>query len=95
MTLHKIDLDTGRFLCDVIVGDDPPIEASALSPAYIATPIPDGMREPRWTGTEWVEEWQGEEEPEPTEPQPTEIEKLKLRQDATENALLFLMDLTT
>ena len=53
MTLHKIDIGTGRYLCDVIVGDDPPIEASALSPAYIVTPIPEGMTPERWNGTAW------------------------------------------
>ena len=31
--------------------------------------------------------------PEPVEPELTDIEKLKIRQDATEDAILFLMDM--
>ena len=90
MTLHKIDLGTGRYICDVIVGDDPPIEASALSPAYIATPIPDGMREPRWTGTEWVEEYVQVDVEMPTTPMPTAEEALRQRMLDAEAALIEL-----
>ena len=53
MIVHKIELETGRYICPVNVGDMSPEEAAALSPAYIVTPIPEGMIPERWDGTAW------------------------------------------
>lgn len=57
MIVHKIDIHTGMCVGDVNVGDLSPTEASALSPAYIVTPIPDGMIPSlcRWDGEQWAE----------------------------------------
>ena len=55
MIVYTIDPETGRYICPVNVGDMTPEDAAALSPAYIVTPIPEGMIAPRWDGTQWVE----------------------------------------
>lgn len=88
--LHKIDLETGLFVEDVILDTVPVLDDGTPDPAYIVTPCPDGFYWPCWDGEQWVE---GGQTPEPVEPELTELEKLKLRQDATENAVLFLMDM--
>ena len=53
MIVHKIELETGRYICPVNVGDMSPEEAGALSPAYIVDEIPDGMIPDRWNGEAW------------------------------------------
>lgn len=88
MLYRKID-DAGLFLEDVITDTVPTLEDGTVDPHYIEIPCPSGFYHPKWTGAEWVE---GGTPPEPVPEEPSEIEKLKLRLQATEDAMLFLMD---
>ena len=71
MIVHKIDIETGNWTRDVNVGNLSPVEAAALSPAYILAPIPDGMipSHCRWDGEQWAEyiteEYSSDETPQP------------------------------
>lgn len=99
MQFVKIDPVTGVFIDDVILDIIPALDDGALDPAYIAAPVPAyaGFYWPRWNGEKWVEGRTAEEiaaiQAAAQEHELTDIEKLKLRQDATENAVLFLMDM--
>lgn len=97
MQFMKIDLSTGLFVEDVVFEIVPRITDGSPDPAYVSTPCPAGFYLPRWDGEKWVEGRTAEEiaaiQAEVQEHELTDIEKLKLRQDATENAVLFLMDM--
>lgn len=57
MVLRKINPLTGRYIEDVIFGDDPPLDMSSLSRTYIATPIPIEIKIPRWDGNKWIDDF--------------------------------------
>lgn len=82
MKFVRIVDENGLFISDEFVDE--------LTEFTIETPCPAGFYLPKWDGEKWVE---GGEKPEPQPIELTEIEKIKLRQDATEDALLFLMDM--
>lgn len=99
MLWRRIDTETGMFIEDVILDVPPLLEDGTPDPAYIETPVPPdaGFYHPRWDfdAGEWVEGLTPEEiaarQNQPVEL--SEVEKLKIRQDAAENAILFLMDM--
>lgn len=57
MVLHKINPLTGRYVEDVILGDDSPVDVSDLSPVYVSTPIPPEIKVPHWNGTSWLDDY--------------------------------------
>ena len=101
MVWRKVDPETGIFLEDVVL-DEPPVLADGTpDPAYIEMPVPQdaGFYHARWdfAAGVWVEGLTPEEIAERLADAPpaelSELEKLKIRQDASENAILFLMDM--
>lgn len=95
----KISPENGLFVEDVIIESFPVLEDGTIDPVYINIPVPSnaGFYCPRWDGEKWVEGRTPEEIAAilaaAQEHELTDIEKLKIRQDATENAVLFLMDM--
>lgn len=96
---RKID-DKGFFIEDVILEDVPFVYDEDYNkipdPNHISTPVQNGLYRPRWTGTEWVEGLTKDEIDtikNEVKVEPSELDILKARQDATEDALLFLMDI--
>ena len=93
MRLVKINLETGLWIEDVLCDTAPLLDDGNPDPQYKTPPTQgvDYTYWPRWDGEKWVE---GGTAPEPVEPELTDVEKLKIRQDATEDAVLFLMDMS-
>ncbi len=88
-----VDSKTGLFIRD-------DFECALETEVALDVPPAQGFGWPRWDGEKWVEGRTPEEiaaiqaaQEQEQEHELTDIEKLKLRQDATENAILFLMDM--
>lgn len=88
----RINPDTGLFIEDCILEAIPMLEDGGLDPAYVAELVPPGLYWPRrnFETNTWEE---GGIPPDPVPPELSEIDKLKIRQDVTEGAILFLMDM--
>jgi len=57
MIVRKVNPLSGRYVEDVFIGDDPPVDVSTLSPIYIVMPIPESFKSPRWDGEQWVDDF--------------------------------------
>lgn len=97
MQFRKVNSNTGLFVADVILPAQPMLPDGKPDPAYVIDPVPPGLHWPKrdFATDTWVEGLSAEEiaARQNQSAELTGMEKLKIRLDATEDALLFLMDM--
>lgn len=82
--VHEIN-ENGFFIKDVLVN----IEDVNKTPNIIQTPIPEGMRSAKWTGTSWVET----APPQPTNNNSSSVfPSIEQRIKAVEDAVMTLLE---
>lgn len=90
LIVARID-ENGFFIEDVLLKDEEEIAKNHV----LTRPNTQekGFYRAKWTGVEWIEDMSQSEIDTLNNQsiEPTEIEKIKIRQDATEDALLFIM----